>query len=105
MDIFVANISFDSTDNQVKALFESFGTVDSAKIICDKLTNKSRGFGFVKMPDDREARNAIKELDGSMLSGRALSVREAEKRSGPAAGGGGGRQYREDNGNRRNNRY
>lgn len=107
MDIFVANIPFESTEAQLKQLFEMHGTVDSVKIVIDKDANRSRGFGFIRMPVDTEARSAIKGIDGTNLGSRPLAVREAEKRGGPTMGGSrgqpsGGRQYREDDGNRRN---
>ena len=62
MNIFVAKLNFDTRENDLQAAFEEFGTVDSAKIIMDKFTGKSKGFGFVEMPNDEEGQNAINEL-------------------------------------------
>ncbi len=103
MDIFVANIPFDTTEPQLKELFEMHGTVEAAKIVTDKDTNKSRGFGFVKMPYRAEAEMAIQELSGSTLGNRNIVVSESQPKN--QTGGSrdprkGGRQYRED-GNRR----
>jgi len=77
MNIYVGNIDYTVETEALKDLFEQFGEVSMAKIIQDKYTNKSRGFGFVEMPDDIEAKNAIKNLNGEDLGGRALVVREA----------------------------
>lgn len=94
MNIYVANIPFKATSEQLKGLFESYGEVSSAKIILDKFTQRSRGFGFVEMNDETAARQAINELNGSDFMGKNLVVNEARPRtdaprSGGSRGGGG----------------
>jgi RNA recognition motif-containing protein len=76
-NIFVGNISFDTDEATLRSAFEEHGDVSSAKIITDWETGRSRGFGFVEMPDDGEARNAIEAMDGLELDGRPLRVNEA----------------------------
>jgi RNA recognition motif-containing protein len=87
MNIYVGNMSFKTTEEELQQLFEKFGQVSSAKIITDKITGKSRGFGFVEMPDREQALAAIGELNGKELEGFTLTVNEAKPREG---GGGGG---------------
>lgn len=99
MNIYVANIPFKATSDQLKGLFEAFGEVSSAKIILDKFTQRSRGFGFVEMNDDTAARQAIDELNGSDFMGKNLVVNEARPRTDAPRGGGGNRG---GNFNRRN---
>jgi len=85
MNIYVSNLSFKVEDEDLKGFFKPYGEVSSAKIITDRETNRSRGFGFVEMPDDAEGNNAISKLNGSMVDGRAISVtvaRPKEQRSG-----------------------
>ncbi len=85
MNIYVSNLSFNVQDEDLKGFFAEYGEVSSAKVILDKLTNRSRGFGFVEMPDDAAAQKAISELDGGMVEGRAIRVTVAkpkEERSG-----------------------
>ncbi len=89
MNIFVAGLPFDMDDQELKEIFEAYGAVSSARVIMDRETQKSRGFGFVEMSDDTEAKTAIQRLDGGQLEGRSLSVKIAEDRK-PNAGGGGG---------------
>ncbi len=93
MNIFVAKLSYDTREEQLRGLFEQFGTVDSAKIIFDKMEGRSKGFGFVEMSDDDEAQKAIDELNGSELDGRTIVVKKALPKSetGSRGGGGGGR--------------
>ncbi|MBS1575340.1 MAG: RNA-binding protein [Bacteroidetes bacterium] len=84
MNIYVSNLSFAVQDEDLREFFAEYGEVSSAKIITDKLTQRSRGFGFVEMPDDAAAEKAIKELDGGMVDGRAIKVtvaRPKEERS------------------------
>ena len=86
MRIFVANISFTTTEEELSQLFESYGIVDRAQIMTDRDTGRSRGFGFVEMPDATEAQAAIDGLNGTSLGGRQLTVNEArprEERGGP----------------------
>lgn len=90
MNIFVSNLSFNVTDEDLNDFFAEYGEVTSAKVIMDKFTGQSRGFGFVEMSDDEQARKAIQELDGGMVEGRAIRVSEARPREDRPAGGGGG---------------
>lgn len=91
MNIYVANIPFKASADQLKGLFEAFGEVSSAKIILDKFTQRSRGFGFIEMSDDSAARQAIDELNGSDFMGKNLVVNEARPRTdAPRSGGSGG---------------
>ena len=80
MNIYVSNLSFNVQDEDLRDYFEDYGEVTSAKIITDKFTNRSRGFGFVEMPDDASAQKAIKELNGAMVDGRSISVTVAKPR-------------------------
>ncbi|ANI89401.1 RNA-binding protein [Arachidicoccus ginsenosidimutans] len=80
MNIYVSNLSFDILDEDLRGFFEEFGKVDSSKVVFDRETRRSRGFGFVEMPDDDEARKAIKSLDGGSVDGRPLKVNEAKPR-------------------------
>ncbi len=83
--MYVSNLSFHTTDEDLKNLFSDFGEVSSAKVITDRETGRSRGFGFVEMPEEADAKKAMEELDGKDIEGRALSVtvaRPKEQRSG-----------------------
>ncbi|MBA4196673.1 MAG: RNA-binding protein [Chitinophaga sp.] len=80
MNIYVSNLSFNVQDDDLRGFFEDYGTVTSAKVIIDKLTNRSRGFGFVEMSDDAAAKKAIAELNGGMVEGRTINVMEAKPR-------------------------
>ncbi len=80
MNIFVAKLSYNTDEGQLRNAFEAFGTVDSAKIIFDRDTNQSKGFGFVEMPDDNEAQEAINNLNESELDGRTIVVKKANPR-------------------------
>jgi len=92
MNIYVANIPFKASDDELRELFEQHGEVSSAKIIMDKETNRSRGFGFVEMPDDNAAKQAINELNGYSFIGKELAVSEARpKTDAPRSGGFGNR--------------
>ena len=77
MNIYVSNLSFNVQDDDLRGFFESYGEVASAKVIMDKFTNKSRGFGFVEMPNDDQAQTALDTLNGSTLDKRQISVTEA----------------------------
>ncbi len=95
MNIYVSNLSFNVQDEDLKGFFEEYGEVTSAKVITDKFTGRSRGFGFVEMSDDASAQKAIQELDGATVEGRAIKVSEAKPREQrPSTGGGGGGQRR-----------
>jgi len=74
MNIYVSNLSFAVQDEDLREFFAEYGEVSSAKVIMDKYTNRSKGFGFVEMPDDAAAQKAIAELDGGMVDGRAIKV-------------------------------
>ena len=74
MNMYVSNLSFHTTDESLKGLFEKFGTVSSAKVINDRDTGRSRGFGFVEMPNEKEAKEAIQALNNKEVEGRAMSV-------------------------------
>jgi RNA recognition motif-containing protein len=88
MKLYVGNLSFKTTDQTLRAAFEAFGQVASAQVVLDRETGRSRGFGFVEMPNDDEARKAIEGMHGKQFEGRDLTVNEAKPRE---AGGGGGR--------------
>jgi len=95
INIYVGNLSFDTNEEQLKELFESYGQVESATIISDKFTGRPRGFGFVKMPEREEGLKAIQELDSRDFMGRSIKVNEARPRTdrggdrGDRQGGGG----------------
>jgi|SRR5256885_2251068 RNA recognition motif-containing protein len=80
MNIYVSNLGFSVQDEDLKEYFEEYGEVTSAKVITDKFTNRSRGFGFVEMPDESAAQKAIKELNGAVVEGRSISVTVARPR-------------------------
>ena len=80
MNIFVGNLAFSATDQDLRQLFESYGVVDKVNIITDRDTGRSRGFGFVEMPDSAAAKAAIQGLQGTALAGRTLNVNEAKPR-------------------------
>jgi RNA recognition motif-containing protein len=80
MNIYVSNLSFNVQDDDLRNFFTEYGTVTSAKVITDKFTSQSRGFGFVEMSNNVEAQKAIKELNGVMADGRAIKVSEAKPR-------------------------
>jgi cold-inducible RNA-binding protein len=103
MKLYVGGLSFDTTDDGLRTFFEQAGTVESASVITDRYSGRSRGFGFVEMATSAEGRKAIEELSGKMLDGRTLTVDEARPQSregggrgsfggggGPRRGGGGG---------------
>ena len=97
MNIYVGNLSRDTTDSDLQKAFETFGKVQSVTIVKDKFSGQSRGFGFVDMPNNEEARAAIDGLNGKELMGRALNVNEArprpDHRGGGKRGGGGRRRF------------
>ena len=99
MNIFVAKLNFDTRESDLQQLFEEYGEVSSVKIITDKFTGKSKGFGFVEMPNDDEANNAINDLDETELDGRTIVVKKARpKEEGGDSRGGGGWGDRGDRG-------
>ena len=93
--LFVGNLSFNTTENDLQDAFAEAGKVDSSQVIIDRATNRSRGFGFVEMASDDAAEAAIKKLNGRDIKGRPIRVNEAQARSGndherrPGGGGGG----------------
>lgn len=88
--LYVGGLSFDTTDESLRAFFEQVGKVDSASVVADRFSGRSRGFGFVEMATAADARKAIEELNGKSLDGRTISVDEA--RPPQERGGGGGRR-------------
>ena len=96
MNIYVGNMSFDTTEDQLREAFAGFGEVSSCSVITDKYSGEPRGFAFVEMPGKTEAIAAISGLNGQELNGRALNVNEAKPRTegGGNRGGGGGGGYR-----------
>ncbi|HRA10461.1 MAG: RNA-binding protein [Chitinophagaceae bacterium] len=97
MKIFVAGLPYDMDDAELEEFFEKFGTVTSVKVAMDRETGKSKGFGFVEMPNDAEAKEAIEGLNDISLGKKPLVVKQAEEKPG---GGGGGGGYRGGGGNR-----
>ncbi|MFC1498075.1 RNA recognition motif domain-containing protein [Verrucomicrobiota bacterium] len=103
--LYVGNLSFDTMENEINDLFAQVGNVASCSLITDKFTGKSRGFAFVEMSSEDEAKKAIDEMNGKELDGRALTVNEAKPRGdrprrdfgggggGNGGGGGGRRRY------------
>jgi RNA recognition motif-containing protein len=96
MDIYVGNMSYTSTPESLRALFEAHGNVASVKLIMDRETGRPRGFGFVEMPNDEEGRAAIAAIDGKEFEGRTLKVNQAQPREPRAGGAGGPRPPRRD---------
>ena len=90
MNIYVGNLSWQMTDEDLRTLFEQYGSVTSAKIVKDKVSGRSKGFGFVEMPDDTEAQNALSSLYESEVLGRKIIVNEAQPKPQGSGGGGGG---------------
>jgi RNA recognition motif-containing protein len=97
MNIYVSNLSFNVQDEDLKEFFTPYGEVSSAKVITDRETGRSRGFGFVEMSDEAASKKAIAELDGATVENRAISVSVAKPREERSSGGGGRRNY--NNGN------
>lgn len=94
MNLYVSNLAYSVTDDELRSEFAAYGTVASCRVVMDRETGRSRGFGFVDMPNDAEAQAAMKSLEGTNLAGRAVKIVEARPkeerpRSGPPAGGGG----------------
>ena len=90
MNIYVGNLSYEATEEDLQQAFEGFGQVESVNIIKDKYSGRSKGFGFVEMPAKDEAQSAINELNDTELKGRTLKVNEARPRSESRGGRGGG---------------
>jgi cold-inducible RNA-binding protein len=94
-NIFVGNLSFGATEDAVRSLFETYGTVDRVNVVTDRDTGRARGFGFVEMSNDAEGEKAIAGLNGRELDGRALNINEARPKEERGGGGGG---YRSNGG-------
>ena len=99
MNIYVGNLSFDTTERELETAFAAFGAVTTARLATDRDTGRARGFGFVEMSNANEAQAAISSLNGKELQGRTLTVNEARpreegtRRSGGNSGGGGGNRW------------
>ena len=100
MKLFVAGLPYDFDDVDLKEMFELYGAVNFAKVVMDRETGKSKGFGFVDMADDTEARQAIETLDNASIRGKKMAVKEADEQN--RGGGGGGRDNRGGGGGRDN---
>jgi cold-inducible RNA-binding protein len=92
MNIYVGNLSFDTTEAQLQSEFEAFGSVTRVSIVSDRDTGRPRGFAFVEMADNGQAKAAIQSLNGKSIGGRSVTVNEARPRTGGGGGGGGGRR-------------
>jgi len=90
MNIYVSNLSFHTTDDDLRNLFEKFGAVSSAKVIMDKVSGRSRGFGFVEMSSEEEGKEAMASLNNKEIEGRAIAVSIAKEKEARTGGGGGG---------------
>ncbi len=100
MKIFVGNLSYSTTEDDLKATFSAYGAVDRVSVVTDRDTGQPRGFAFVEMPNRAEAETAISVLNGRELNGRALNVNEARPKPQGGSGGGGGRESRGGGGGR-----
>lgn len=89
-NIFVGNLSFNTNEDELRQMFESYGQVDRVSILTDRDTGRSRGFGFVEMASDDDGEKAITALNGSQFGGRTINVNEARPKSDRGGGGGGG---------------
>jgi RNA recognition motif-containing protein len=103
--LFVGNLSFDTTENDLQDAFAAHGTVTETNLMMDRTTGRPRGFGFITMSSPEEAQKAIAALNGSQLGGRALTVNIAKPREERPAGGGGGRREYGGGGGGGRNRY
>ena len=101
--LYVGGLPYSATESQLTGLFAEHGTVESARVIADKFTGQSRGFGFVEMSTAEEAKAAITALNGSQMDGRSLTVNEAKPMEPRSGGGGGGSRF--GGGGRDRNRY
>ena len=91
MKLYVGNLSFSTSENDLQDLFGQFGAVESCRVITDRDTGRSRGFGFVEFSSEAEGRAAIDQMNGKQVDGRALTVNEAKPQENRGGGGGGGR--------------
>ena len=90
MNIYVGNLPYETTDETLQVAFTEYGEITTARVITDRFTGRSRGFGFVEMPNNDEAEAAIKSMNGKDMDGRSLTVNEARPREDRGGGGGGG---------------
>ena len=90
MNIYVGNLSFEVTDDDLRQLFAAYGEVESASVVKDRFSGESRGFGFVEMPAKKDADAAIAALNGTDVKGRSITVNEAKPKAPKSGGGGGG---------------
>ena len=90
MNIYVGNLAYEVTDDELTQQFGQYGQVESARVITDRFSGRSRGFGFVEMPNDAEGQAAIDALNGKDIMGRAVTVNQARPRDAMGGGGGGG---------------
>jgi len=90
MDIYVGNLAYSTNDESLKSAFGAYGEVTSARVVSDRMTGRSKGFGFVEMPDRAQAQAAIDALNGKELDGRTLRVNESQPKPREERGGGGG---------------
>jgi cold-inducible RNA-binding protein len=102
LNIFVGNLSFGSTEDSIRSLFEGYGAVDRVNVVTDRETGQVRGFAFVEMANDHEGQQAISALNGRELDGRSLTINEARPKEARSGSGGGG--YRSGGGGQRQNR-
>jgi RNA recognition motif-containing protein len=105
MNIYISNLSFDVQDEDLKDFFTPYGEVTSAKVITDRETGRSRGFGFVEMTDEAASKKAIAELDGATVENRNISVSVAKPREERPSRGGGGRDGFNNGNSYNQNRY
>ena len=100
-NIFVGNLSFNTNEDELRQLFESYGQVDRVSILTDRETGRSRGFGFVEMSSNEDGEKAIAALNGAQVGGRTINVNEARPKAERVGGGGGGRERGHGGGARR----
>ena len=103
MNLYVGKLHYEMSEEELKELFKEYGGVTSVKIIIDKYSGKSKGFGFVEMPNEAEAKKAIKELNGAEVQGRNIIVNESIERTGKRSNFRGGDSVRRGGGRRRDN--
>ena len=94
MNIYVGNLPYNIQEDELKDLFAESGTVDSSKIISDKFSGKSKGYGFIEMPNEDEAKAAVEALNGTDVKGRNIKVNESKPKSGSGSGSGPGQRSR-----------
>ena len=99
--LYVGNLSYNTSDQDLKDAFAPYGNVESASVVIDRDSGQSRGFGFVEYGSSAEAQQAVEAMNGMMVSGRNLNVNIARPREGGGGGGGGGRPQRRDGGSKR----